>query len=891
MKTRTFASIAVMSALGLLVPIHSHAFGLGKIELSSALNQPFQAEIAVTALKPDDEGKLQVQLATRAEFDKAGVERSYLLTQLKFEVVENKGEAKILISSTQPVKEPFIDFLLTATTGSGRLIREYTVLLDPPKNVFVKPQVAPAPESKKKVVTEKKTSIPKKTTYPDPDPEMPAQVTNRYSSATSYGPVGRSDTLWVIAKNTKPSSVISQNQMMMAILNANKTSFRHGNINGLKAGYTLDIPSIDDIQALSKKQANAVVAEQNNFWKNRNKVATPVSTVVEPVDMPVAAVDADTTENMEAIEPQIAPMSDEKNTARLQLVSPTDEERSEMDELSPIGNKELTQLSEQLTLAQETIESQSQENLDITARMDLMEEQLQTLRKLITLKDADLARLQSSLGDNDANELEKVGDEGAEADLRTDVEAVETDVAEPIVEPALSDMSEVDAYFSQLEEAQAESGSASDEDTNIALESLDEQSEAESTPLPSEVADNFVDTAIEKVKTFYAGNKQESLIAGFAVALLALIALLFRARGRKTDSDWDDAAPSGTAVTVGGAHSVTDTEEPKYTAPEEPQVTVSEDVEVTVSEQPEVVVSEKVEPATETITDEELIKAAYASLEDDEASREKSADELVLADLSEPDLSAENEDIDVLMSDEESTIEFNMDDFSMDVESEAIVEEKEESTAEPDDLLDFNIENSSNTEIESDRLSLESEELNDKTLDFGDSLTLDTDDLNELTLDDEPLSLDINADLEEIELDDSPLDLELTAADEDSLDLDLTVTDDVDDDLLIDLDLDSELSDLSLDTDEASEFSEINLDDLANSLTDPVEDEAGKGSEVEFDLGDFDEIDEAETKLDLAGAYMDMEDPEGARSILEEVLVDGNDEQKSRAQALLDDLS
>lgn len=904
-KTRTFASIAAMSALGLLVPVHSHAFGLGKIELSSALNQPFQAEIAVTALKPDDEGKLQVQLATRAEFDKAGVERSFLLTRFKFEVVENKGEAKILISSSHPVKEPLIDFLLTATTGKGRLIREYTVLLDPPKDVFVKPQIALVPESKKNVVTVKKASSPKKATYQYPDSDVSTKVTGGYSSVTSYD-VGRSDTLWVIAKNTKPSSVISQNQMMMAILNANKTSFRYGNINGLKAGHTLDIPSVDEIQTLSIKQANTAVAEQNNFWKNRNKVASPVSKVVEQTAMPVAEVDVDTAESLEAVVPPTSVTSDEQDTARLQLVSPSDEELSEMEELSPVGNKELTQLSEQLTLAQETIESQSQENLDFKARMDLMEEQLQTLRQLITLKDADLARLQSSLEGNAVNDLEPFSEE-----VETEKFIDEQIEIEDGIESSSSEMSEVEAYFSQLEEVDDESAVLEPVDElSVAVTTTEASADDDTTRLTT---DNFFATTVAKVKTFYVENKQESLIAGFVVALLALILLLFRARGRKSDSEMDDTNPSSTTVTVGGVqNSITESEEPKVrttvleevevTVSEEPEVKAPEEAETVAFEQPKVV--EKLEPATEAITDEDIIKAAYATLDDDEPRSEEPAEELTLPELNEPEAAIKDEEIDVSISDtesevietldvvaegdelevngSESMIEFNIDDLSTNVDAPEVNIE-EELTESSDDLLDFDIETISKPETESD----------DESVAFGDSLTLDTGDINELTLDDEPLSLDMNADLEEVELDESPLELDLTADDasEASLDLELTVSDEVDEDLVIDLDLDSDLSSLSLDADEDAEFPEINLDDLSAPLTAPTEEAGAETSEVEFDLGDFDEIDEAETKLDLAGAYMDMEDPEGARSILEEVIVDGSDEQKERAQALLDELS
>ena len=202
MINRTFTSLAVMGALGILAPMQANAFGLGSIELSSALNEPFRAEIPVTALKDDEIGNLKVQLASREEFERAGIIHNFLLTNLKFEIVDaaNK-ETKVVITSTQPVKEPFIDFLVTATTGNGRLIREYTVLLDPPKNVFTKPVVtsAPVPSPAKQVEfkpSTQGTAQPNVTTYQYDSPTA-------YSTpVTSYGITDRNDTLWDIALKT-----------------------------------------------------------------------------------------------------------------------------------------------------------------------------------------------------------------------------------------------------------------------------------------------------------------------------------------------------------------------------------------------------------------------------------------------------------------------------------------------------------------------------------------------------------------------------------------------------------------------------------------------------------------------------------------------------------------
>lgn len=134
MKHNTLAGLSFATTLGLFAPLPVHAFGLGQITLQSALNEPFRAEIAVNALRDDERGNLEVRLASTQDFERAGLDRSFLLTQLNFEVVEDATSTRILVTSDVPIKEPFLGFLLAATTGQGKMLREYTVLLDPPKN-------------------------------------------------------------------------------------------------------------------------------------------------------------------------------------------------------------------------------------------------------------------------------------------------------------------------------------------------------------------------------------------------------------------------------------------------------------------------------------------------------------------------------------------------------------------------------------------------------------------------------------------------------------------------------------------------------------------------------------------------------------------------------------
>ena len=109
------------------------ALGLGNINLHSALNQPLNADIRLLSVDQEELDRIYVGLATSAAFAKAGIERPFYLTQLKFKIViDNSGAATIRAFSKDPIREPFVNFLLEVEWPKGRLLREYTLLLDPP---------------------------------------------------------------------------------------------------------------------------------------------------------------------------------------------------------------------------------------------------------------------------------------------------------------------------------------------------------------------------------------------------------------------------------------------------------------------------------------------------------------------------------------------------------------------------------------------------------------------------------------------------------------------------------------------------------------------------------------------------------------------------------------
>ena len=122
----------MLVVLALVAPTVTNALGLGKLELQSALNQPFKARVKLLSATADELDSLKVYLADQEAFDRAGIQRTFLLTKLHFKVEETEsGSDYIKIYSNDLIREPFLNFLLEIDWSKGRLFREYTVLLDP----------------------------------------------------------------------------------------------------------------------------------------------------------------------------------------------------------------------------------------------------------------------------------------------------------------------------------------------------------------------------------------------------------------------------------------------------------------------------------------------------------------------------------------------------------------------------------------------------------------------------------------------------------------------------------------------------------------------------------------------------------------------------------------
>jgi pilus assembly protein FimV len=270
--SRKLIFIGVLSLI--LAPGAALSLGLGEIRLNSFLNQPLDAEIGLSISSPEERDSLRVSMAPAEAYARYGLTRPAYFDDISFEVrASGPSAATIVVSSSRPIVEPFVTFLVQASWNGGQILREYTVLLDPPMFLPApEPLAAPAP------AVEAPRPAPETVSRPAPTPPpvaMPAPARSSYG--TEYGVVQRNETLWGIAQRVRPDPSLTTNQIMVALYNANPEAF-DGNINRLRAGAILRVPNRDAMAATSAQQANAEVRRQNQAWSAATATATAAPT-------------------------------------------------------------------------------------------------------------------------------------------------------------------------------------------------------------------------------------------------------------------------------------------------------------------------------------------------------------------------------------------------------------------------------------------------------------------------------------------------------------------------------------------------------------------------------------------------------------------------------------
>lgn len=442
MKVRKLAvALALAGGLGSGV---AQALGLGEIELQSYLNEPLDAEIVLPQSRGVNPADVFVNIASEQAYERVGLDRDQFLSKLRFQVVTgNDGSLIVNVSSREPLREPYLNFLLELTWPSGRLMREYAVLVDPP--VYAEESGVQEQVSTPTVSTTQTTSQPTSTRSAE-SVRRQAQAERSLSSgyqADTFGPTGASDTLWTIASRVRPDNSVSMQQVMLAIQDLNPDAFMGNNINRLKRGEVLRVPSIDQIQSRTRAEATRLVAQQNQeFQAPQRTVDATADRQPEPTTQQQAGSGGDELKLV---------VSDETGT-----------ESSESG--SAGGDSELPGgVDAGTAVAMEELESARRENDELNSRVEDLQDQVQTLQRLLELKNTQLAEMQQATGGEPSEQTAPV--EGDVADGTADETAALEETA--AVDEATEGESPV-AVDADMTEAEAGDTESSAESTGMA---------------------------------------------------------------------------------------------------------------------------------------------------------------------------------------------------------------------------------------------------------------------------------------------------------------------------------------------------------------------------------------------------------------------------------------
>jgi pilus assembly protein FimV len=345
----------------------AQALGLGGLTVKSTLNQPLVAEIELTQVQDLNAAQVVPSLATSAEFAQAGVGRTPILDDLTFTPVVNPGGKSVLrITSTKPVRDPYVKFLVQVLWPNGRVLREYSLLLDPPK---LSPQ---APAAAAQLPSIAPGTAPAQTPAAQAPVEAPAQppaapASPKYSEYTT----ANNDTLWEIAERVRNGGTVQQT--MLAIQALNPDAFIAGNINRLKKGQVLRLPSPQEVSATPQPRAIAEVAEQNRAWREGRRMPTGAR-----------QVDATRRDRTDATPAQI----EAKDNLSLVAANAKPGAKGAAGDAAELSNK--------LAVTQESLDSTRRDNAELKSRMSDLQSQVDKLNRLIQLKNDQLAKMQAA---------------------------------------------------------------------------------------------------------------------------------------------------------------------------------------------------------------------------------------------------------------------------------------------------------------------------------------------------------------------------------------------------------------------------------------------------------------------------------------------------------------
>jgi len=821
-------SALAMAMLGSLASVNVAALGLGEIDLKSALNQPLNAEIELLSATASELEEVKISIGSSEAFANAGIDRPVFLSKLRFNVKTNAdGVPVVQVTSRDVVREPFLDFLVELSWSKGRLLREYTVLVDPPVTMAA---VAPVPQA---------PAVQSTTPYapvaaPARRVTHTAQMPPAYSAPGEYGPVRRNDTLWRIAQQVRPDSDVSIEQTMQGLLRANPEAFTGNNINNLKEGYILRVPSREELTSVSRAEAASESRAQYTVWREARGILTPARS--------------------EGTVQAAAPGTSTPVESRLTLVSPETAEGDYSSASAEVG-AEMEAMQQDLLMANEALEAQRRQGEDMSERLSVLEEQIVNMQRLIQLKDDELARLQSRAG---AETAEATGEAVVEppADVSTEVPAEMEQQLVAETDPLANVPVAEDAGVSTETEVVAGDETAGIDAAGVETPVADAQF-GELPPVALDAEPVVTEPVVEHTLTTPPPSFVDRLLAnplwlGAGGVVLVLLAFFGLRRKRSVETEFQESILQAARGDSAGSDS-----EIVGSGPDSTDSASSESSllsEFAVSDMGSIKNDGEADPLAEA--DVYLAYGRYQQAED------------LITDALEKDIENENLNLKLL-----EVYLASKNPSAFDEHAQGILARLENS----DHPMWAKVSEMGRELSPDNSMYLAGSE--PAVSDLGDDTEMDS------------LSEDINFDIDSKAVSEpvAGTDTDSAAADDEGLEFD------------IDLSFDEDKPDSAEYTPPEAdagqpEATEPQLDVTNDDTLDfdleglDMDSEAAQEAEPEGD-GELTDLDEVSTKLDLARAYIDMGDPDGAKSILDEVMEEGNDDQQNEARGIMEQMT
>ncbi|MDT8320515.1 MAG: FimV/HubP family polar landmark protein [Xanthomonadales bacterium] len=396
-------AMALSGILSLLFSFPAWSLGLGAVTVESYLNQPLQVRIELLTNESDDLSTVTAQVASASDYELIGASRDAVPVPIRFTVTESSGETYLLGSSRLPINDPVVRLIVEVNWANGRMLREYTLFLDPPA-VTASP---PPPRIDTRSSAQPAVPGPQSATGPTAAPT--AQYDPRPSE---YGPVANGETLWAIARDWSQGTDLSINQAMIAIQRENPSAFLQDNINLLRRGAILRLPEVGEAQSISESAARREVSAQAEAFAQRTAApdptnpATPlVSEARTAVESPLpertaetgAATDEAETAGKPSASGEPAPLRDQ-----LELVPPSETE--DMDSVTGFEESpgeaeaplEPQALREELSRTEEELFNQRQQNAYLEQQIAELESRLAEAEEGVA-EDADMSSMEERL--------------------------------------------------------------------------------------------------------------------------------------------------------------------------------------------------------------------------------------------------------------------------------------------------------------------------------------------------------------------------------------------------------------------------------------------------------------------------------------------------------------